>query len=269
MNNRPLAVFDSGIGSLSVIESLRKEMPNESIVYLADRVHYPYGIKTNRQLKSIIIQTLKYLEKFDPKAIIVASITPSMRVLKDCRLYANVPVFGVYLNIGDAVESSRTKFIALLATEGTIKSEGLDAYIKPYITNTDIFKINASPIINLVESGKFLDDVTTVKKNIAEHTRDIKSNSQIDVIILGSTHLSLIKELLAELYPRIKFVDPATDTVRRVKTYLHNHDITSQNKGSMRILVSKNKIQLESIMRSLGMQDKIEEVRLDFKLDSF
>ena len=86
MNNKPLAVFDSGIGSLSVIESLRREMPNESIVYLADRAHYPYGNKTNRQLRSIIIQTLKYLEKFDPKAIIVASITPSMHVLKECKL---------------------------------------------------------------------------------------------------------------------------------------------------------------------------------------
>jgi len=269
VNNKPLAVFDSGIGSLSVIESLRREMPNESIVYLVDRAHYPYGNKTNRQLRSIIIQTLKYLEKFDPKAIIVASITPSMHVLKECKLYANVPVFGVYLNIGNTVASSKTRFIALLATEGTLKSEGLDAYIKPYITTTKIIKINASPIINLVESGKFLDDVTTVKKYITEHTLDIKSNSQIDVIILGSTHLSLLKEILAGLYPRVKFVDPATDTVRQVKTYLHNHDITAQNKGSLRILVSKNKIQFEKIIRSLGMQDKIEEVSLDFKLDFF
>ena len=64
MDNRPIAVLDSGMGSLSIIKSLRTKIPNESIVYLADRAHYPYGKKTKEQLKLIIIRAVKYLEKF-------------------------------------------------------------------------------------------------------------------------------------------------------------------------------------------------------------
>ncbi len=269
MDNRPIAVFDSGIGSLSVIQSLRKEMPNESIVYLADRAHYPYGKKTRGQLKSIIIQTLKYLEKFDPKVMIVASITPSMQVLRECRLHTNVPVFGVYLNIGDAAAMSKTKFVALLATEGTLQSENLDDYIKPYITTTKIIKVNASPIIDIVESGKFLESDKEVKTIITNNTASIKSNPKTDVIILGSTHLSLIKEHIASIYPNVQFVDPAVGTVQQVKTYLQKHDLAAQKKGSIQILVSKNKEPFEKIVRTLGIQDKIEEVKLDFKIDLF
>lgn len=270
MDNRPIAVFDSGIGSLSVIQALRKEMPNEPIVYLADRAHYPYGKKTKEQLKSLIIQTLKYLERFDPKVIVVASITPSMQVLRECKLHTNIPVFGVYLNIEEAVMLSKTKIIALLATEGTIASEALDDYIKPYITTTKIIKVNASPMIDLVESGKFLEDAGATKQVIIDNTASIKSNPKTDTVILGSTHLPLIKEHIAGIYPKMQFVDPATTTVKQVKTFLQNQDITAQNKGgSMQILVSKNKQSFERIVRSLGIRDKIEEVNLDFKIDVF
>lgn len=270
MDNRPIAVFDSGIGSLSVIQSLRKEMPNEPIVYLADRAHYPYGKKTKEQLKSLIIQTLKYLERFDPKVIVVASITPSIQVLRECKLHTNIPVFGVYLNIEEAVTLSKTKIIALLATEGTIASEALDDYIKPYITTTKIIKVNASPMIDLVESGKFLEDADAVKQVIIDNTASIKSNPKTDTVILGSTHLPLIKEHIAGIYPKMQFVDPATTTVKQVKTFLQNQDITAQNKeGGMQILVSKNKQSFEKIVRSLGIRDKIEEVNLDFKIDVF
>lgn len=269
MDNRPIAVFDSGIGSLSVIQLLRKEIPNESIVYLADRAHYPYGKKTREQLRSIIIQTLKYLEKFNPKALVVASITPSMQVLRECKLYTNIPVFGVYLNFADAIELSKTRFIALMATENTIHNEVLDDYMKPYIPTTKIIRVNASPIIDLVESGQFLDDDKKVKEVIKNNTASIQSNPKTDVIILGSTHLPLIKEHIASIYPKMQFVNPAISAVEQVKTYLQNQDLAAEGNGSMKILVSKNKQQFEKIARALGIKEGIEEVKLDFKIDVF
>jgi len=267
-DDRPIAVFDSGIGSLSVIQALRQELPNESIIYLADRAHYPYGRKTKEQLRSIIMQTLKFLEKFDPKSIIVASITPSMLVLREARLHATVPVFGVYPALVGAVALSKTKNIALMATEGTIQSDELDEYVKPYITNTKIVMINASPMIDLVESGKFLENAN-VKETIGRAMHVIKSDPKIDVAILGSTHLPLLKDRIAELFPKMQFVNPALDTVKQVKTYLQWHDMQSQSQGSgsMRILVSKNKEQFEKIVRTLGIKEKVEDVVLDFKVD--
>ena len=269
MDNRPIAVLDSGMGSLSIIKSLRTKIPNESIVYLADRAHYPYGKKTKKQLKLIITRAVKYLEKFDPKVIIVASITPSIQVVKECKLHTNIPIFGVYPNIDDAVVLSKTKFIAMLATEGTIESNVLDDYIKPYITTTKIIKVNASAMIDLVESGKFLENDKIVKEVIINNTESIKSQPRTDVIILGSTHLPFIKKHITNIYPQVQLVDPAIYTVEQVKTYLQHRNSTAQNKWNVKILVSKNKQQFEKIMRSLGINEKIEEIKFDFKIDGF
>jgi len=267
-DNRPIAVFDSGIGSLSVIQALRQKLPNESIVYLADRAHYPYGRKTKEQLRSIVVQTIKFLEKFDPKSIIVASITPSMLVLREARLHATVPVFGVYPTLNDAVALSKTKHIALMATEGTIQSDELDEYVKPYIMTTKIVMVNASSMIDLVESGQFLED-SSVKETITRAMHNIRSDPKIDVAILGSTHLPLIKDRIADLFPKMQFVNPALDTVKQVKTYLQQQDMQSQGKGSMQILVSENREQFEKIIKALGVKEKAEDIVLDFKVDLF
>ena len=267
-DSRPIAVFDSGIGSLSVVRALRQELPNESLVYLADRAHYPYGKKTKEQLRSIVVQTLKFLEKFDPKCIIVASITPSMLVLREARLHTTVPVFGVYPALDVAVALSKTKHIALMATEGTIQSNELEEYVKPYITTAKIVMVNASPIIDLVESGKFLED-GNVKETITKAMQDVKADPKIDVAVLGSTHLPLIEDRIAELFSKLGFVNPALDAVKQVKTYLQHQDLTNQDKGSMKILVSKNKEQFEKIIRALDIKEKIEDVVLDFRVDVF
>jgi len=267
-DSRPIAVFDSGIGSLSVIQALSQELPNESLVYLADRAHYPYGKKTKEQLRSIVVQTLKFLEKFDPKCIIVASITPSMLVLREARLHTTVPVFGVYPALDGAVALSTTRHIALMATEGTIQSSELEEYVKPYITTAKIVMVNASPIIDLVESGKFLENAN-VKEIISKTMQDVKADPKIDVAVLGSTHLPLIEDRMADLFPKLKFVNPALDAVKQVKTYLQHQDLMNQDKGSMKILVSKNKEQFEKIIRALDIKEKIEDVVLDFKVDIF
>jgi len=267
-DNRAIAVFDSGIGSLSVIQALRQELTNESIVYLADRAHYPYGRKTKEQLRSIIVQTLKFLEKFDPKSIIVASITPSMLVLREARLHTMVPVFGVYPMLNDAVALSKTKHIALMATEGTIQSNELDEYIKPYIMTAKIVLVNASPMIDLIESGQSLQD-GNVKEVIIRAMHNVKSDPKIDVAVLGSTHLPLIKDHMANIFPKMQFVNPALDTVKHVKTYLQQQDMASQGKGSMQIFVSKNREPFEKIIRTLGIKEKVEDVVLDFKIDLF
>ncbi|MFQ5969148.1 MAG: glutamate racemase [Nitrososphaerales archaeon] len=268
-DKRPIGVFDSGMGSLSLIQALRQELPNESIVYLADRVHYPYGKKSREQLRSIIIQTIRFLEKFDLKAIVAASITPSMLVLKEARLYTNIPVFGVYPTISDAVGLSKTKQIALLATEGTINSDELHEYVKPYITTARIVMVNASPIIDLVESGKFLESATEAKESMVNAMQSIKTNPKIDVAILASTHLVLIKDLLANLFPKVQLINPALNTVNQVKTYLQYQNITNQGKGTMKILVSKGKVQFERVVKALGIKESIEEVLLDFKIEPF
>ncbi len=80
MINNPVAVFDSGIGSLSIIQELKKEIPNENLLYFADKAHFPYGNKSPTQLRDIIISTINYLERYKPKITVIASNTPSIAI---------------------------------------------------------------------------------------------------------------------------------------------------------------------------------------------
>src|SRR6185312_15211487 len=121
-----IAVFDSGLGSLSVIKSIQKRIKAE-IIYFADQKNYPYGTKTVSQLDKIIKSTISTLqEKFSPDVIVVGSNTPSGK-------------------------------IGILATRSVVKSKTLDRYIKKNVPNKiHVTKINATPLVDLVESGKFI-----------------------------------------------------------------------------------------------------------------
>jgi glutamate racemase len=85
LTNNPVAVFDSGIGSLSIIRELRREVQNEDLLYFADRAHFPYGSKSHGELREIIVNSVNYLRRYKPKLVVVASNTPSVQVLDEVR----------------------------------------------------------------------------------------------------------------------------------------------------------------------------------------
>src|ERR671932_1660903 len=85
LTNNPVAVFDSGIGSLSIIRELRREVPYEDLLYFADRAHFPYGTKSHSELRGIIVNTINYLKRYKPKLVVVASNTTSIHVLDEIR----------------------------------------------------------------------------------------------------------------------------------------------------------------------------------------
>ena len=95
MTNNPVAVFDSGIGSLSIIRELRREVPAEDLLYFADRAHFPYGGKSHGELREIIVNTINYLARYKPKLVVVASNTPTVQVLDEVRRQVELPVIGV------------------------------------------------------------------------------------------------------------------------------------------------------------------------------
>src|SRR5262245_10180425 len=96
MTNNTVVVFDSVIGSISIIRELKREVPNEDLLYFADRAHFPYGSKSHSQLREIIVNTVNYLKRYKPKLIVVASNTPSIQVLDEVRkIITDVPIVGV------------------------------------------------------------------------------------------------------------------------------------------------------------------------------
>jgi len=124
---------------LSIIRELKKEIPHEDLLYFTDRYHFPYGNKSHQQLYEIILASIKFLENYKPKVIIVASITPSVQILHKVRTRVSSQIIGVMPPLRATARLSKKKHIGIMATEGTIFSQELAALLRRSIlVATDI-----------------------------------------------------------------------------------------------------------------------------------
>ena len=245
-----IAVFDSGLGSLSIINAIQKICKSE-IIYFADQKNFPYGKKSKKQLEIIIKQTIKLLEeKFSPDVIVIASNTPSLMVK-----ITNRKVIGVNPPVREAMLLSKTKNIAILGTRAAIKGKSLSSYIKKFNFSKDkkIYKINSSILVDLVESNKFITDKVYCKKIIKKTLGNVFKN-KIDVATLSSTHLSFLKSLLSSEFPHVKFVDPADIVASKVLAKIKNN---KSKKNTIKIFTSGNVKLFQKNLYKLGIKNKV------------
>jgi glutamate racemase len=248
-----IVVFDSGLGSLSVIKSIRRRIKAE-IIYFADQISYPYGTKTVRQLEKIIKNTiLKLQEKFDPDIIIVGSNTPSL--LLD--IEKKPKIVGVFPPLKEAASKTKSRKIGILTTKLAVENKIVDKFIRKNISvKIHVTKINATPLIDLVESGKFLSQKQTskiiIKKIICPHLE-----SGIDVFTLSSTHLPFLLPLLKELFPNIMFLDPA-DSVAYYISKILKHKRSDKNR--LKVFASGDVETFHRQLIKIGIRNKVNSL---------
>jgi glutamate racemase len=265
--DNPIAVFDSGLGSLSVIKQLRKLLPTENLLYLADEQHFPYGNKTRQELLTIILDNIRYLERYKPKMIVIASITPSVQIFDEVRRLSKIGVLGIIPPLKAACKLTKKKHIGILATAGTIKSKELGDLIRSQVPqNILLTRFDASEIISLVENGEYITNerrtFDAISKAI-EYREDFES--YIDVMILGSTHLPFVSNYLTSLLPTIRLIDPVKILASDVRRYLStNHMTKKKGVGRTEILITSNKSRFEGIIRKLGIRDPVKEIFLAY-----
>lgn len=243
-----IAVFDSGFGSLSVIRSIQK-FATSDIVYYADQKNFPYGNKKKYKLRKIIKSTISKLEKsFKPDIIVMASNTPSI-LFPDL---LNKKTIGVLPPIRKAAKITRTNRVGVLVTHTILKSEMLSIYLKKAAPNLSVKKIDASKLIKLVESGKFITCKELCRKTIRNVLKKALAGDDVDVITLSSTHLPFLLPILQKEFPNIKFLDPADDIARKIAKIAKK---SKQNK--LRIYTSKNPEIFQRHLRTLGIRNKV------------
>ena len=245
-----IVVFDSGLGSLSIIKEIQKISKNE-IIYFADQENYPYGNKSQAQLRTVIQKTIKFLEKeFTPKIIVIASNTPSLMLELSTQKIVDVKP---PLNIAKKI--TKTKQIGILATKSAIYSKGLSKYIikNNFSKSFKIFKINGSNLVDLVESGKFLTDKKYCKK-IIKKDLEILSQQSIDTITLSSTHLIFLRPLLKKEFSKIKFIDPGSIVAQKI--FLKIKDNQSK-KNSLKIFTSGNVKEFQIKLNKIGIKNRV------------
>ena len=266
LTNNPIAVFDSGIGSLSIIRELKREVPNEDLLYFADRAHFPYGNKSHPLLREVIVNTINYLRRYKPKLVVVASNTPSVQVLDEVRRFVtDVPIIGVRPPLREAAKMTRKKHIGIMATEGTIRSKELEIQIRREVPqHILVTRFNASPIIELIEQGVHLENERRTFDVVSRVLGD-GVDEKIDVITLSSTHLPFVKTYLNALLPTVRFVDPAQIVARDVRKFLKSNRMAKKSgTGRLQILVSDGKREFERSVRAMGVREPVEEVFLTF-----
>ena len=259
-------MFDSGIGSLSIIRELKREVPNEDLLYFADRAHFPYGNKSHPLLREVIVNTINYLRRYKPKLVVVASNTPSVQVLDEVRRFVtDVPIIGVRPPLREAAKMTRKKHIGIMATEGTIRSKELEIQIRREVPqHILVTRFNASPIIELIEQGVHLENERRTFDVVSRVLGD-GVDEKIDVITLSSTHLPFVKTYLNALLPTVRFVDPAQIVARDVRKFLKSNRMAKKSgTGRLQILVSDGKREFERSVRAMGVREPVEEVFLTF-----
>lgn len=247
-----IAVFDSGLGSLSVIKPIQKRIKAE-IIYFADQKNYPYGTKSVSQLDKIIKSTISKLQKkFEPDIIIVGSNTPSL--LLD--IEKKDKIIGVFPPLKEAVSKTKSGKIGVLVTKTVVKNKTLDKYIQKNVpSKIHVTKINASALVDLVESGKFISQkqvsMDVIKKIISPH---VKNN--IDVFTLSSTHLPFLVPMLLELFPDIIFLDPADTIAQHIVTILKH----KSEKSRLKIYCSGDTEKLHKQLVKIGIKNKVNQL---------
>lgn len=246
-----IAVFDSGLGSLSVIRPIQRKVRAE-IIYFADQASYPYGTKSTRELRRVINSTIKRLEqRFVPDVIVVASNTPSLLLNPE----RQKKILGVYPPLKEAAKKSKTGKIAVLATRSVVKSRKLQDFVNSQTPEgTKTFKIDASPLVDLVESGKFLSEKEFCKKKINEYLKIIKSE-KVDVATLSSTHLPFLLPMLKKSFPGVTFLDPAESVADKIALLLKNKKPGARK---MEIFASGSTIGLQKKLQRLGIRKKVK-----------
>jgi len=247
-----IAVFDSGLGSLSIIKPIQKICKSE-IIYFADRKNFPYGNKTKKQLEQIIKKSIELLEReFNPDLIVIGSNTPTIMLE-----LTNEKIIGVTPPIREAAKKSNTNNIAILATETVVKSRNLSDYIKKckISDKIKIHKINASNLIQLVESGKFIENKIYCKKRIKNSLKDIFLKNNIDTVTLSSTHLPFLTPILKYEFPEIQFIDPAESIAKKVFEKIKTRQ---SKKNLLRVFSSDQTNRFQKNLKNIGYKNKIK-----------
>lgn len=218
-NNSPLGVFDSGIGGLTVLKEIFREMPDESTIYLGDTARVPYGIRSPETVTRYSFENTRFLVSNGIKLLVVACNTASSVSLDAIKGKVSIPVIGVIKpGAKAAVRSTMYKRIGVIGTEATIRSSAYVRAIKTLDSKAEVFGLPCPLFVPLVEEGWTEGEVARM---VAEkYLRDIK-NKGIDTLILGCTHYPLLKGIISEVIgPEVKLIDSAVETAREIKEIL-------------------------------------------------
>lgn len=247
----PIGVFDSGVGGLTVVREIMRQLPSENVIYFGDTARVPYGSKSKDTVLKFSRQIVRFLMTKNVKAIVFACNTASALALEDMRDEIELPVVGVVRpGAKMAAEMSKTKNVGVIATEGTIKSGIYSDYIRQLDPDVTVVGKACPLFVPLVEEGLIEDRITD--DMIDRYLSELKAYD-VDSLVLGCTHFPLLANPIKRyMGPDVTLINPAYETAKELKNIL----------GAKKLLNSKDNTPSYSFYVSDGV-DKFKSFAND------
>jgi glutamate racemase len=238
-DSRPIGVFDSGIGGLTVVKALRDLLPNENIFYLGDTARVPYGPKSPETVQRYAIELAGILTRKNAKALVVACNTVSSVALPLLTKKFPVPVIGVIEpGARAALQATRNRHIGVIGTRATIRSGAYENALRAADKGVRVSSRACPLLVPLIEEGLLNDDVTD--QIIMRYLEPMLAD-EIDTLVLGCTHYPLLTNAIARAVKRqIKLVDSAQNCARAVEETLDAHSLRAarSNRGELHVALT-------------------------------
>lgn len=215
MDERPIGIFDSGVGGLTVLKEIRQLLPQEDLIYFGDTARVPYGGKSIPIIRQFSLEITRFLESMKVKLIVVACNTASALTLDFLRRQTTIPMIGVIEpGVRAAIENPEFRKIGVIGTVATIRSEAYQNRIKRLRGGCEVFSKPCPLLVPLVEENLLKSNISRMALEM--YLSEFKKLS-LDALILACTHYPLLKPLIGEfLGPRVHLIDSAAETAKEV-----------------------------------------------------
>lgn len=226
MSNKPIGIFDSGIGGLSIWKEIITLLPNENTIYLADSKNAPYGQKSQQEIIDLCVKNTELLLKKGCKIIVVACNTATTNAIGFLRKNYDVPFVGIEPAIKPAALKTKTNKIGILATKGTLNSELFSKNAEKFRSNIKIIEQIGEGLVPLIETGKINSIALDIllKKHLSNLVRQ-----DIDYLVLGCSHYPfLIPQIKKIIGKKIKIIDSGEAVAKQTRVVLEEHNFLNK-----------------------------------------
>jgi glutamate racemase len=237
---KAIGVFDSGVGGLTVVKELLRQLPNEDLIYFGDTARVPYGIKSQETIIKLSIENILFLLNQNIKLVCVACNTASSVALPVIQKYFKVPIVGVINpGVAEAVYATQNKRIGVIGTKRTIKSRTYEIQIKQLDPEIKVVAAACPLFVPFAEEGWLSGDAVL---EVARFYLAPLKKAKVDTVILGCTHYPLLKPVIREvLGDSVTLIDSAKQVAMEVKKILTNEGLLNdRRKAAHRFYVSDN-----------------------------
>jgi glutamate racemase len=254
MKLRPIAVFDSGVGGISVLQHIHALLPNEQLLYVADSLHAPYGNKSPEEIQSRCINITDFLISQNAKAIVVACNTATAAAIDMMREQYALPIIGMEPAVKPAAEASRNGIIGVLATTGTLKSAQFAGLLESYGRNVKVVTQACVGLVECVERGELeAENTLQLVKNYCQPLLD----EGADTIVLGCTHYPFVRPLIERVVgEHITLIDTGAAVAKQLQKRLAGLDLLSNSSvlASVKFWTNSQALEAEQVIEALWKQ---------------